>query len=145
MKKGFSLIELIAVIALLGIIMTLTSISVIHLKRNSDQKLYNEKVHYIEVGATKWGEDHLNLLSSDTCNNVLVSALINSGYISGDSDDNTKLLIPGTNNYFEGSVCVKYENIHSDISDLSSYASNYEYDDYTNYQVTSKYNTEGDE
>lgn len=139
MKKGFSLIELMAVIALLGIIITLTSISVIHLKKNTDQKLYNDKVKYIENGAIKWGNNNLNLLNENTCKNVSISILIEEGYIDGDTDNNTKLLIPGSNDYFDGNVCVKYENIHSDISNLSSYANSNGYDSYANYEVTVKY------
>ena len=136
MKKGFSLIELIAVIALLGILITIASISVTSLKKNSEEKLLNEKIKYIETGALKWGEDNLNVLSS-SCNYVNVYTFIAGGYITGDEDDNSKLKIPGTNEYFnEKCVCVKYENIYSN-KDLSDYASSYHGN--TNYQVTATY------
>lgn len=143
MKKGFTLIELIAVIALLGILVTLTSISVVRLKKSTEEKLLNQKIEYVKTGAIKWGEDHLNLLSPDTCTYIDISSLINNNYINGDSDDNSKLLIPGTNEFFQGNVCVRYKDIHSDISNMSGYASNYGYNDYANYQVTAEYELVG--
>ena len=146
MKKGFSLIELIAVIALLGVLITLTSISVTSLKRTSEEKLLNEKIKYIETGALKWGEDNLNLLSSNSCYKndssemLTVQVLIAGGYITGDDNDNTKLKIPGTNEYFNDKcVCVKYENIYSN-KNLDDYASSYNYEsNKSNYQVTASY------
>lgn len=138
MKKGFSLIELIAVIALLGIVITLTSISVTNFKKRSDEKLVSEKIKYIETGAIKWGEEHLNDLSS-SCNYVNVYTFIAGGYITGDDVGNTKLKVPGTNEYFnEKCVCVKYEDIFSN-KNLTDYASSYNYHGNTNYQVTANY------
>ena len=136
MKKGFTLVELIAVIVLLGLVMTITGIAVMNVKKNSNQTLCSQKVKYIESGAIKWGEDNLNNLSS-VCNNVLVGSLISDGYITGDDDTNNNLLVPGSNTYFSGPICVKYENITPD--DINSYMEEYSYHDYRNYQITAKY------
>ena len=137
-KKGFSLIELMAVIVLLGIIITIASISIVNFRKDSTEKLVNEKIKYIETGALKWGEDNLNILGN-ICNYVNVYTFIAGGYITGDNDDKTVLNIPGTNESFnEKCVCVKYENIYAN-KDLDNYASSYNYINKTNYQVTATY------
>ena len=140
MKKGFSLVELIAVIALLGVIITLAAISVTAFKRNSEEGLKTQKISYIETGALRWGEAHLNELNSTTCYYALVEDLISAGYITGDNDDKSKLLIPGivetTETFNTKCVCVKYEDTFAG-KNISGYASSYH--GTTNYQVTAAY------
>ena len=135
MKKGFSLIELLAVIALLGVMLTLASIAITTYKKNSEENLKNQKIKYIETGALRWGEENLNSIpSSGVVKQVQV--FIDAGYITGDDDTQANLTIPGTNDIFNNKyVCIKYENIFSD-KNLSSYSS---YHGQTNYQVTAKY------
>lgn len=142
MKKGFTLIELLAVIILLGIIITLASISVTEFKKNSEESLKEQKIKYIESGALKWGEEHLNSLSS-SCKYVSVSTLISGNYITGDDDTKDHLLIPGTNQNFNSKcVCVKYVNVYSG-KNLSGEKDNNgsSYKGVTKYEVTASYGT----
>ena len=151
MKKGFTLIELMVTITLLGIIITIASISIVTFKKNSDERLKEQKIKYIETGAIKWGEDHLNLLSEDTCTCILVNNLITDPkkYITGDDSNNTILKIPGTNKTFnDKSVCVKYENVYANVdlnngiyTDASGSSRSYidSYLNATKYEVTAKY------
>ena len=140
MKKGFSLIELLAVIILLGVIITLASIAVTTFRKNSEDSLKEQKIKYIETGALRWGEDHLNSLNS-SCNYVHVSELISGGYITGDDEAKENLLIPGTSgSYNSKCVCIKYENTFagktlSDVTDQNGSS----YKGGTNYQVTASY------
>lgn len=136
MKKGFTLIELIAVIALLGIVITITAINMVEMSKKSNKKLCEEKVTYIESAAMRWGKDNINSLSS-ICTNVSISSLISSGYLSGDGTDNNSIVVPGTKNPFSGYVCIKYEK----VSSTDNYASSYGLDSgYNNYVVSAKYN-----
>lgn len=143
MKKGFSLIELLAVIILLGIIITLASLAVTTYKKNSEDSLKEQKIKYIETGALRWGEDHLNNLSS-SCSYVNVGTLINDAYITGDNENKDKLLIPGTaeseGTFNTKCVCVKYENTFAGKNlsgEKDQYGSGYK--GTTNYQVTASY------
>jgi len=147
MKKGFTLIEILAVIALLGILITLTSISIITFKNNSDESLKKQKIKYIETGALNWGEDHLNSLNG-VCNYVHISELINGGYITGDNEEKDALLVPGTSETFNNKcVCVKYENVYSGNIENASYkdanGSTHQYNEThhgnTKYQVIATY------
>lgn len=147
MKKGFTLIELLVVIILLGIIITLASISVTEFRKNSQNSLKEQKIKYIESGALKWGEEHLNLLSSScyvdssTGKRLSIQTLINGNYITGDDDSKEHLLIPGTSENFNSKcVCVKYENVFAG-KNLSGEKDNNgsSYKGNTNYQVTVSY------
>ncbi len=168
MKKGFTLIELVAVIALLGIIITLTSISVIKFKKNSEKKLCQEKEKYIITSAIKYGEEHLNSLNNSNDShykkcpfdnkygyNITVGELIQLGYIVGDNNKTpSRLLIPGKPDGYDTSfnnknVCIRYENIYNEIdpengSYIDSQSSIHNYSDgyhgNTNYQVTARMN-----
>ena len=146
MKKGFSLIEILAVIVLLGIIITLASISVTAFRKNSEESLKNQKIKYIETGALRWGEDNLNSLNDGVV--IQVNDLITSGYITGDNEEKDELLMPGEADTFNSKyVCVKYENVYgSNIGEesyMDAYGSVYyyseKYNGITNYQVTAKY------
>lgn len=158
MKKGFTLIELMAVIILLGIIITITSISMIAIKRNSEKKLCQEKEKYILTAAVKYGQEHLNDLNntSDThykkCPadnkngyNIYVNELIQLGYIVADNSETaSRLLIPGQPDTYNTSfnsktVCIRYEDIYKN-KNLDNYASSYNYHGNANYQVTAKMN-----
>ena len=140
MKKGFSLIELLTVIILLGVIITLASIAVTTFRKNSEDSLKEQKIKYIETGALRWGEEHLNSLNR-TCKYVHISELINGGYITGDDDDKENLLIPGTSESFNSKcVCIKYENVFSgkNLSEVTDQNGS-SYKGQTNYQVTASY------
>lgn len=112
-KLGFTLVEMLAVIILLGILITFTVVSIVEIRKDSIENLYNNKITYIETGAKEWGNDNLNLLSSN-CTYVEVSDLITVGYIAGDSENKLNLIDPRT----EGAtlnnecVCVKYVNVY---------------------------------
>jgi prepilin-type N-terminal cleavage/methylation domain-containing protein len=141
MKKGFSLIELLAVIVLLGIVVTITAISVMSVNKNSNERLKNEKIKYIETGALKWGENNLNSLGF-SCYYISVNNLIRQGYITGDNtgtngSTNGELLIPGESGTFNNKcVCVKYENLYSGKeASIQKYTENVN----TDYQVTATY------
>lgn len=129
-KKGFTLTEMLAVIVLLGILMTFTVVSVAKIRENSINNLYNDKIIYVETASKEWGNDNLNGLS-EGCTYVSVNALITWGYISGDNDDKSALLDPRNNglNLNNNCVCVKYTNIYKDNENIST----------NRYEVTSEY------
>lgn len=108
MNKGFTLVELMAVLVLIVIISTIGYAGITAVQRNINQNLWEATVEEIETGAVKYGQDNLNVLNTnETCNidgsetrnciEVTVEFLIDSNYIDTDEvDDNEKEII--TNN-----------------------------------------------
>lgn len=91
-KNGFTIIELIAVVAIIMIIVTIGMYSVIGLRKAIKEMMWNNKVVLIEKMAVKFGEDHENKFDNSTCgsgtkiiNNcfeITVQTLINRKYIT---------------------------------------------------------------
>ena len=108
MNKGFTLVELMAVLVLIVIIASIGYAGITAVQRNINQNLWEATVEEIETGAVKYGQDNLNALNTnETCNidgsetrnciEVTVEFLIDSNYIDTDEvDDNEKEII--TNN-----------------------------------------------
>ena len=56
-KKGFTLVELLAVIAILGIVVTIGVVGIGNLTEKGKEKMLDEKIRFIEESATLYGED----------------------------------------------------------------------------------------
>lgn len=88
-RKGFTLIEILAVIAILSILISAVSISVIEIRKKMNNRLYNTKISLIEHAAILWGEDNEYELSleENECENILVDDLVTEGYLKYDEDN----------------------------------------------------------
>lgn len=88
-RKGFTLIEILAVIAILSILISAVSISVIEIRKKMNNRLYNTKISLIESAAILWGEDNEYELSleENECENILVDDLVTEGYLKYDKDN----------------------------------------------------------
>lgn len=93
-RKGFTLIEILAVIAILSILISAASISVIEIRKKMNNRLYNTKISLIESAAILWGEDNEYELSleENECENILVDDLVTEGYLK--YDKNNKVINP---------------------------------------------------
>lgn len=104
MKKGFTLVELMAVLVLIVIISTIGYAGITAVKKNIENNLWEAKVEEIETGAIKYGQDNLNKLNG-TCNDisncleVTVEFLINSNYVDTDeeTDEGIEIITNNTN------------------------------------------------
>ncbi len=109
MKKGFTLVELLAVIVILGILGLVVYPSVISVIKDARDSAYKSQVKVIEKASKEWGVEHPNNLpeiDSATSVWISVSKLIKDGYISNDDVANPKGDIKNMN----GCVEVKYES-----------------------------------
>ncbi len=108
MKRGFTLIELMAVIVVLGIIATISIISVDKIIKDNKETTYNAQVATIEDAARTWGVKHIKELPDEDGKSISVPLLYlkNDGIIASDFKN------PKTNEPFKDDlyVDISYEN-----------------------------------
>jgi type IV pilus assembly protein PilA len=80
-KKGFTLVELLATIVIMGIIIAIAVPSYFNITQSTKEKAYESKKEYIEAKAISYASE--NDLDPAT---ITVADLINAGYIEADSD-----------------------------------------------------------
>ncbi len=107
MKKGFTLIEIIAVIVILGIIgIIVVPISNGVIKR-SNEKMYNEQVtRIIDACKSYVLENDNNDPDENYQNTISISTLKNEGYL----DNSKELINPKTKKEMKGYVKVTYSS-----------------------------------
>ena len=101
-KKGFTLVELLAVIIILSLLALITSTSITKIVKESRTDLYNNQLLAIQKAAESWGADNLDLLpDADECKYITLGALKNYGIIDNDIND------PRTNQEFSDDLKIK--------------------------------------
>lgn len=103
-KKGFTLVELLAVIAILLLLISLITPKIIGQIENSKDVAYNEQIEELINASRIYMSQHNNLLLDDAYV-ISFQELKNSGLITSD-----KVLDPRTNQILTGCIIVKYEN-----------------------------------
>ena len=104
MKKGFTLIELLCVIVILGVILTITVMSVSKTLKTSKNSLSDAQKNNIEKVAEEYYiKEGMTADSEVTC--VDVSDLISKGYF-----DSNQVLDPKTKKEITGSVLININN-----------------------------------
>lgn len=95
-RKGFTLVELLAVITVLALIGLIAVPAITSIINNSKQKTKDIQIKEIEEHAKSWAADHAELLSEDEAYSLRVQVLIDEGYLDNeqvaDPTDNKKTL-----------------------------------------------------
>ena len=116
-RKGFTLVELLAVISILAIIMILVVPSIGNLSNNSKESLKQSKINTVITAAQNYGTESINKYQKcfgatpeflRTNCTVSISSLIANGYIDGE-DDKNYLVNPVTNEELKGDVLLCYD------------------------------------
>ena len=82
-KKGFTLVELLAVIIILSLLVLITSTSVTKVLKDSKNKLSSAQIGLIESAAKAWSADNLeNMSDTETCQYLTVKDLKLYGLLS---------------------------------------------------------------
>ena len=93
-NKGFTLVELLAVIVLLAVIGTLAIPSIMGVSSKVKKNLLDTKIDLILDDAKLYGQDRITDVAEQTttyqgrsCKTITVQTLLDSGYLSSDKDD----------------------------------------------------------
>lgn len=102
-KKGFTLVELLSVVVLIGLLTGIGVPGVMRISENMKERSLNTKIDLIENAAVFWGQDNKSLLQSDkdceiegekvSCRKVLIGDLIDDDYLDGE-DNSDKMTNP---------------------------------------------------
>jgi len=101
MKKGFTLVELLAVLVIMIIIGGIGTAGVTGVNKAINKNMYESNIKLIETAAVKLGEDRLVWLYDETCDNgksactkTTVNYLIEHNYIkTKETDSNGKKVL----------------------------------------------------
>ena len=106
MKKGFTLVEVLAVIVILGLLVVIISPVVNHLLGDSEDALYDKQVDSIVKATKKYMVEHSELLPENSDSKAIyINDLIDNGVI-----DKDKVINPKTKEEMNGCVVVSYNH-----------------------------------
>ena len=103
MKKGYTLVEVLAVLGLLGIILLITTASYNAIVRKTRTDVYNRQVNTIIQVGKDWALKNVNDLSKENENIVLLEELLNQGYL-----DAKEVINPKTEEAMQGCVIITW-------------------------------------
>ena len=101
MKKGFTLIELMGTIALLGILSVIVVVGIDKVINDSKEELYNSQLELIKLHAENYLSDNQELKPESGSIYITLDTLITEGYIAGDVEN------PKTGENFDRNLSVK--------------------------------------
>lgn len=117
-KKGFTLVELLAVIIILSLLALLASTAVTKIVKDSKKDLSNTQLELIKSAAEVWGADNLSQLPSSgecgylTLEDLQKSGSIDSNIINPETNEvispDLKIKVSTKNNYY-GNPKITYE------------------------------------
>lgn len=106
-SRGFTLVELIAVVAILGLIALVVYPAVGSVIKNAREETYKDQVDVIIKAAKEWSVDNATKLSDDgSVYPLSVKTLIEEGYITNDEIKDPR----DSSKNLEGNVEIKYNS-----------------------------------
>jgi prepilin-type N-terminal cleavage/methylation domain-containing protein len=85
-KKGFTLVELLAVLVIMAALITIAVPNVITLAKKVKVNMFCEKVDLLVTNAKLYGQDNIDAIEEGKLNSVSVAALVNYGYAKKDNN-----------------------------------------------------------
>lgn len=108
MKRGFTLVELLAVLVVLGLLSLVVMPIVINYINSSSNSAYKKQIQVLESAAEKWGIENIDSLPDSTSGESLIidfNTLYTAGQISS-----YPVIDPKTKKELEGCILVIYNN-----------------------------------
>ena len=125
-NKGFTLVELLAVIIIISLLALLANTSVTKVVRDSKSELYASQIQMIKLAAESWGSENIDKLpDSGQCKYLTLGDLKNYGLLDSsvknpktdkEFSNNLNIKITATENKF-GKTNISYEVDSNDISE----------------------------
>ncbi len=108
--KGFSLVEMVAVIIVLSVISLITFPIINSSIKKSKEVAYEKQVDIILASAKKWSVENVDLLPVNDTGKVYVSIddLVNGGFIKND-----EIINPINNMKMDGCVLIKFTSTYN--------------------------------
>ena len=99
-NKGFTLVELLAVILIMAIIVIISTYGINTMRKSINKRMWESKVDLINIAVEKWAEDNKYAFKSTSCVNVDInSVLIARGYLrTTEKDSNGNKIITNNTN-----------------------------------------------
>lgn len=137
-SKGFTLVEMLAVVALLGLLIGIATPNIMKSQKKAKERLLSSKVKNIEKAAVLWGQDNKTSITeygctdvptnpsdpygkSYECYSIQVAALVFNKYMEGDDGSTVENPVSGENmNQCYISVYKKYGKIYAIYNKSSS-------------------------
>lgn len=118
MNKGFTLVELLAVIIVIGLLMAFTIPSYTQIHSEVKRDNYNNKMTEVKIAGNDYGETIKDQIKNrdNSCIDVTISDLIKKGFLRSESDKNSELINPTNNKTMDGNVKICYCRSLLDIS-----------------------------
>ena len=115
-KLGYTKVELLIVVVLLGIVAFITINSTSYAFEVDDKKAVNELVKLIELEAEEYGMDHLELFEDTTVTTITVEDLVSENLIG--TDDEGQVLNPANNkeSYNDKRIKLEYNSKNNKIT-----------------------------
>lgn len=107
MKKGFTLIEILATIVILGLIVLVTYPLVSKIIITNKENLYKEQINTLEDLARRWATINDKLLpnSEDEVYKLYLTQLYDEDYVAKED-----IINPITNEQLTGCIMIKYDD-----------------------------------
>ena len=112
-NKGFTLVEVIAVVVLLSLIVGIAGYSITAIIKNSKEKDYQLLVKEIKNSVELYYQE-CNFVDNNCNSNITLGFLVNSGFLKGNNvgdDDKSTIMNPNNNvNISQCSIKYSYKN-----------------------------------
>lgn len=112
-SKGFTLVELLAVIVILAILITIAVPSTIGISNKLKENMFCKKIDSIEVAAKLYGEDRKSSFTENyetyPSRKIVVKDLIETGDLKKDNNTNPYILDPRDNTSMDDLELIVYE------------------------------------
>jgi len=112
MKKGFTLVELLATILILGVLTTIATVSINSILKNAREKAYNLQIENIKDGAKSWAAKNMFDLKDDGSVTLTLYFLKQKGLVEQDIKN------PDTDELFEDDLLITITNNNGYVYDV---------------------------